>query len=298
MNTVAILTPLNNKVFADLAKVLTMSFIELGWQAMWIGDKDQVKECARELDLAVVLTPFDYKDIQKILPRTKKVLYQLEALPWPNKIHATRRKYWQWEERQNLINQYDYVFEHDKGNIANHYRWYHLQRPVFYVPIGYSPIFELPKNVSQRNVALFIGSDNDHPRYVHRNRTLRHLQSKLKKRFAIATDRWGDKARQTAKNAAVNVNIHQNNIASFESMRIVGLLMSNKCFVMTESCEDMGPFEHLEHLVVTKHQDMAAEISYYLNVEWERKRMANNAYNYIKEHYTMTQNLKEVLKQL
>jgi hypothetical protein len=298
MNTVAIITPLNNIVFGDLAKALTMSFMELGWQSMWLGDKDQIREYAKSLDLAIVLTPFDYKDIHKILPRTKRVYYQLETLPWPTKIHLTRRKYWQWEERLEMMNNYDYVFEHDKGNITNQYRWYDIRRPVLYAPIGYSSAFELPKKVSQRNIALFIGSDSDHPKYVHRNRTIRHLKGKLRRRFAIATDRWGDKARQAAKNAAVNLNIHQNNIPSFEAMRIVSLLMSNRCFVMTEPCEDMGPFEHLEHLVIIKHQDMAPEISDYLNKPWERERIADNAYNYIRKHYTMTQNLKEALKQL
>jgi spore maturation protein CgeB len=81
-------------------------------------------------------------------------------------------------------------------------------------------------------------------------------------------------------------------------MRIVALGMSNNCFVITEPCEDLGPFEHLEHLVVVKHQDMAAEISFYLNSPWERDRMANNAYNLVKKRYTMTENLKEAVKQL
>ena len=298
MKTAAILTPLNNLVFADLAKALTMSFMELGWHSMWIGDRDQVREYAKDIDVGIVLTPFDYPNIHKLLPNAIKVYYQLEALPWPNKIHLNRRKYWRWEERLELMQLYDVVFEHDQGNINNHYCYYPFKRPALYVPIGYSPVFELPKKVAQRNVALFIGSDSDHPQYTHRNRTLRFLREKLRKRFAICDSRYGDKARQTAKNCSVLVNIHQNNIPSFESMRIVALGMSNNCFVMTEPCDDLGPFEHLEHLVVVKHQDMAAEISFYLNSPWERSRMATNAYNLVKKSYTMTENLKEAVKQL
>jgi len=298
MNTAAILTPLNNLVFGDLAKALVMSFIDLGWHAMWLGDKDHVRESAREIDLAVVLTPFDYPDIHRLLPRATKVLYQLESLPWPDVIHVSRRKYWKWDERYELMRLYDYIFDGDMGNFRHHYRWYQLQRPILYLPIGYSPAFELPKKVSQRNIALFIGSNSDHPQYTHRSRTLRFLNAKMGRRFAMATNRYGDKIRQTAKNAAVHLNIHQNNIKSFESLRIVSLLMSNRCFTITEPCDDLGPFEHLEHLVVISHRDMAAEASYYLNVQWERERMANNAYNYIRKHYTMTQNLKEVLKQI
>ena len=298
MKTAAIITPLGNCVFGDLAKALTMSFMELGWQSMWLGDKDQIKENARGIDLAIVLTPFDYPDIHRLLPRTTKVYYQLESLPWPDRIHLTRRKYWKWEERLALMQHYDFVFDHDMGNFRHHYRYYQLQRPCLYFPIGYSPVFELPKKVAQRNIALFIGSNAEHPQYTHRNRTIRFLSAKLRRRFAIATSRYGDKARQAAKNAAIGVNIHQNNIESFESMRIVGLYMANGCFVVTEPCDDLGPFEHLEHLVVVKHQDMAAEISHYLNTPWERDRIAKNGYDYIKKHYTLTQNLKKVLEQL
>lgn len=298
MKTVAIITPLNNAVFGDLAKALTMSFIELGWQAMWVGDKDQIRENARSIDLGMVLTPFDYPDINKLLPHSTKILYQLESLPWPDTIHVTRRKYWKWEERYELMRLYDCVLDHDMGNFRHHYRYYQLQRPCLYFPVGYSSVFELPKRVAQRNIALFIGSNSDHPQYTHRNRTIRFLSAKLRRRFAVATSRYGDKARQAAKNAAVCLNIHQNNLKSFESMRIVGLYMSNGCFTMTEPCDDLGPFENLEHLVVIKHQDMAAEISHYLNSPWEIKRISENGYNYIKKHYTLTQNLKKVLEQL
>lgn len=298
MKTAAIITPLNNLVFNDLAKALTMSFMELGWQSMWLGDKDQIRENARGIDLAIVLTPFDYPDINKLLPRATKVLYQLEALPWPDRIHLSRRKYWKWDERYILMQQYDFVFDHDMGNLRHHYRYYQLQRPCLYFPIGYSPVFELPKKVSQKNIALFIGSNSEHPQFTHRNRTIRNLSAKLRERFATVDDRYGDKARQAAMHAAVCVNIHQNNIKSFEAMRIVGLYMSNGCFVITEPCDDLGPFEHLEHLVVVPHQDMAAEISHYLNSEWEIERIAKNGHEYIKKHYTLTQNLKKVLEQL
>lgn len=298
MSTAAIIAPTDNAIFGDLAKALTMSFMELGWSAMWIGDKDQIREYAHEIDLALVLTPFDYEtDIHRLLPRATRVLYQLEQLPWPEKIHFKRRKYWKWEERFEAMRLYDAIFEYDMGNIKEHYRYYNPKRPVFHLPIGYSFIFELEKRVRERNIALFIGSDCDHPRYTHRSRTLKNLKSRLKNRFATTSSRFADKAKQAAKNSAVNLNIHQNNIPCFESLRIM-MLIANQCFIITEPILYMEPLEHLKHLAVCSHKDMAAEIRYYLETPWERKRMAKNAYRFVTKHYTMTKNLKKVLKEL
>jgi len=300
MSTAAILLPTQNAVFADLAKALQLSFMELGWQCMWLGDKDHVREYANEIDLGVVLTPFDYKDIGTLLPKAKKVLYQLEALPWPTKIHLKRRKYWDWDKLEaQIVPNYDIVWDFDEGNIKEHWKWYgrSLNKPVLHCPVGYSSAFELQKKVSQRNIAMFIGSVSDHPKQTHRSRTLRGLSAKLGKRMQVIVGRYGDKAKQAAKNVTVNVNVHEN-IPIFESMRIVALLMSNRCFVVSEPSAYPGPFEHLNQYVVTDHENMAAEISYYLSCDWERNRMADNAYNFVKEHYTMTQHLREVLKQL
>jgi len=297
MNTAAILLPLDNKVYSELAKALTMSFIDLGWNAMWLGDKDHIREYAREIDLAFVLSPFDYMDIHKLLPCATKILYQLDAMPWPTKIHLTRRKYWRWPELQELIGLYDVVMDADLGNIQEHYKWYDIKRPIFHLPIGYSPAFALEKQVKQRDIALFIGSNSDHPKYTHRNRTIRYLKERVGGRFAMVESRYGDKAKQAAKNAAVNLNIHQNNLPSFESLRVVGLLMSNKCFVLSEPCAYMEPFKHLEHLAIISHKEMPGEINYYLHTAWERERMAKNAHDFIREHYTMTQNLKAVLRE-
>lgn len=297
--TAAVLLPQDNILYADLAKALVMSFMELGWSAMWLGDKDQIREYKRKIDVAVVLTPDDYPDIHRLLPRSTRVLYQLETLPWPERIHLTRRKYWRWEEKLKHFARYDAIWDQDMGNIREHYKWYTIQRPTYHVPIGYSSMFELNKRVRQRKVALFIGKDSNHPRYKHRNRTLRNLKGKLRRNFKLITTRYGDKAKQAAKNARVNLNIHENNVFAFEGLRMVGLLMSNKCFVLTEPCAYMEPFENFKHLVVTKHRDIAAEVKYYLDMaEWEIDRIAQNAYDFIKAEYTMTQHLQRALEQL
>jgi len=298
MQTAAIIVPQDNIFFSDLAKALVMSFMELGWNVMWLGDKDQIREYARQIDLAVVLSPFDYKDIRKILPRTTKVLYQLEALPWPQCVHLKRRKYWKWEERLEAMNSYDAVWEADLANIKEHYRYYNIRRPLIHMPVGYSSIFELDKRVSQRNIALFIGEDGNHPRVKPRRRIVRRVQSLIPKQFKIVKGRYGDKAKQSAKNARINLNIHQNRMQNLESLRVVGLLMSNKCFVMTEPVLH-SPFENNKHWVVVEGKDMAAEIKYYLEMAtWEVDRIAKEGYNFVKNHYTMTQHLKKALEQL
>lgn len=297
MKTAAILLPVQNQLFSDLAKALVGSFMELGWCAMWLGDKDDVREYAKDIDLAVVLTPFDYPDIHKLLPNATKVLYQLETMPWPELVHLKRRKDWKWDQLQSLLPGYDVIWEHDLGNVKHHWKWFQ-QRPVFHLPVGYSPIFELEKRVKEREIALFIGSEMDHRRQKHRQRVLRGLRSKLGKKFQIMSGRYGDKARQSAKNAMISLNIHQGKIPSFESLRVIGLLLSNECFVITEACAEMGLFEHQEHLIVASPNEMAGEVKHYLKTPWERERIAKAGYEFVKKYYTMTEHLKKVLKEL
>jgi hypothetical protein len=297
MKSAAVLLPIENQMFPDLAKALVESFMEIGWTAMWLGDKDDIREYARSIDVAVVLTPFDYPDIHKLLPQSIKVLYQLETMPWPELVHLKRRKDWKWDKLQEYLPGYDLIWEHDIGSIRHHWCWFQ-QRPVFHLPIGYSPVFELDKGVKQRRTALFIGSNTRHRRQRHRDRAIRGLKSKLGKDFQIITGRYGDKARQAAKNAMVNLNIHQGKIPTFESLRMISILMSNGCFVMTEPCRYMQPFEHLEHMVIAPPHEMAGEIKYYWETPWERERIANTGYEFIKKHYTMTEHLGRVIKEI
>ncbi len=227
MKTAAVLLPMQNLQFPDLAKGLVEAFTNLGWNAMWLGDKDHVKQYASQIDLVVVLTPLDYQDIHELLPNSTRVWYQQEAMPWPNRVHLKRRKDWKWDKLQKLITRYDIIWDFDKGNIENHWRYYQ-KRPVFHMPIGYSSMFELNKRVKQRDIALFIGSNINHKRQKHRNRACRLLLAKLKPNFGVVTGRYGDKAKQAGKNAAINLNIHQN-MRVFKSLRIVALLSEATC---------------------------------------------------------------------
>ena len=297
MPTAAILLSQENKVFQDLAKALQLSFMELGWDAMWIGDEDQITEYARDIDVAIVLAPHDYPKIHRLLPRAIRVLWQLEQLPWPTRIHQKRRGHFGWWELQKLVPQYHHIFECDKGNIKEHWRYYKKQ-PIHHMPVGYSSVFELNKKTKKRNVAMFLGSDSTKFCQRHRAKTLKTLKHKLKDQFSLCTGRYGDRARQAVKRSAINLNIHQS-LPLFESLRVVGLLMSNKCFVISEYCYDETlPFKRHEHWAVCDHHKMPSLIKYYLETPWERERMAMNAYNFIKKDYTMTQHLKKALEGL
>lgn len=297
MSSAAILLPNENLVFRDVAKALQLSFMELGWDAMWLSDKDHIREYHKEIDVAIVLTPFDYRDIDRLLPKATRILWQLEQLPWPTRIHEKRRKHFGWDELRKIRLKYDYVFDCDIGNIEQHWRFFAKKQTIAHLPIGYSSVFELDKNIKPAsNKVTFIGSVRPAFCQRHRKKVIKILQRQLGDKFGIIQNRYGDRARQAVKKSTINLNVHQYlPLSLMESLRLIALLFSNKCFVISEPFYNNGPFEHLEHLVFASHRDMVSEIKYYLDTPWERERMASNAYEFVKKHYTMTQHLEKAL---
>lgn len=97
----------------------------------------------------------------------------------------------------------------------------------------------------------------------------------------------------------VCLNIHATRYPTFESGRIVALGMSNGCFVITEPYDPREvPFVDGQHLVVRSVKQMPKTIKHYLDHPEEAREIAERGYNYIKNNYTMTKNLKYALEEI
>jgi len=301
IKTIAVICPLRNMIFRDLANALCLSCKELGKTPLRLSKEHLIKEHVNDIDLAIVLTPFDYPDIRQWLPKSKIALYQLETLPWPHLVHPSRAARWRWPSLKRLIEKnYDVVFDHNQSNIRLHLKQsisWGRHRPLVHLPIGYSSVFDLKEEGTPNGRVLFVGNVSDKPWAKHRRRVLRFLRDKHCKVTHI-DGIYGKEALRLERDAAINLNIHGYDIPVFESPRIIQHIFSNKGFVISEPCEMIDTFIDGIHWRVVSAREMPGLIQYYLKNIEERLQIAENAYNYVKCCYTMTQHLQRALKEV
>jgi hypothetical protein len=292
----AVICSPENLIFYDIAKALCLSFQELGHKTMCLQERSPIRDYASQIDLAIIMTPFEYFDIRQMLPKSMIVLYQLEVMPWTHLVHPAKQKWYKWPQLKDLLSNYDVIFDYDRGNMR--YFWQKIGQDirVVHLPVGYSSIFELTESIKSTNEVLFVGCVYDKKWMKHRTRVLkllndngivvRHIQNI-----------YGDAIIRHMKGAAVNLNIHSTDMPVFESPRIIQYLFSNKAFVISETCNPTNEFvDSIHWRTVVSYGDMPNVIKYFLEKPQERINMAQNAYEFVKKNYTMTQNLKKALE--
>ena len=294
MKNIAIINHGDNYVFGDLGKALGLSFGELGWNVVEVETESEIRSLG-DIDYAIILAPFDYQKIRAWLPKTRIILYQLEILPWTNMIGlpVKRSLNKKWIKLNKLIQlNYDIIWDFTQYNIENNLKRTNSHKTINYFPIGYSPIFDmdyLPETI--RSEVLFLGCSTN-----RRSIILNSLWS-MKCKLNAPKDVYGSMAIQLMKNADINLNLHNNDVPVFEAQRVVQMAFSNKCFVISEPCIQ-APFQHGKHWIVTEQRMLLERINEFLKKPDERKQIAQNAYDYIKSHYTITQHLEKIVGKL
>lgn len=297
MKSIAIVCPRQNLIFDDIAQALCISFMELGWISIRVETREEIKSIAKDMEYALVITPHDYPDIRGLLPNAKIILYQTEVLPWLNRQQKIiswlgRKCDNRWRALRILLNNYDVIFDYDKINIEHNLKYSCTNKKVGFLPIGYSPIFELDEDVPSNDTILLVGNATE--RRFHVFNTILRLDYKIQ----WVRNKYQSDAIKLIKGAAVNLNLHIYDLPMFESPRIIQQLFSNKAFVISEPCRSAIEIKDRLHWGMANLRFFPDMIRFYMKHPDLRLQIADNAYNFVTKHYTMTQKLDEVLRQL
>lgn len=175
--------------------------------------------------------------------------------------------------------------------------------PTALVPMGWAPPFGYPLSLTRDIDVVFLGSMRDR----RRKRIIARLEKELSARGISFIIKDGSPQRGFAFGQERAILLNRTKIM-LNIMRqpwddpVFRLLLAapNGAMVLSESlCPgSTGPFEAGRHFAMSDLKTMVDKISYYLQQEDDRRRIADCAFHYVTEELTMGNMVQRILKVL
>lgn len=261
-----------------ISEALQCSLEELGISAKIVSDEEGGKA-------DIVFIPWSASTNLDKFDYTYSIHITSEQLPYFEDAPEHTKK--MWREKVPELSKYDFLFEHSSQQVeflrAKGYN------NVIHFPWGYTPVLDRWQHTDtlpyDRIDISFIGGVTPRRKKIIQNVGKVHWHTKINK----------ENESDIVTCSRVNLNIKNNNRGCFEAGRVICLLLGNRGFTISEPYEDDVPLVDREHLVVAKAEDFSDTVKYYLTHPEERVKIAKQGYEFVKNYYTMTQNLKEAL---
>ena len=163
-----------------------------------------------------------------------------------------------------------------------------------YVPLGYMPVFGRDLGSARDVDVLFLG-DCWFPRR-------RRILARLHKRGVNLTVRgdfkdpalWGERRTELLNRTKIFLNILKLP-TEFSGLRFI-LGMANGALVISEPVSDSFPFVAGRHFISATAEDLPGAIRYYLENESERRRIADEAYEFVTQQLSMERSVAQLVE--
>jgi hypothetical protein len=160
-------------------------------------------------------------------------------------------------------------------------------------PLGYHPVYGIDLRLDRDIPVAFIGSV-DSPR---RQKLLGSLTDALGKRgvqVQTETSLYGEERTRFLNRTRIILNVLRAR-QDFVGQRFL-LAAANKALVVSEPILDIEPFVPGKHLVVTPPGKMLEAVMYYLENEAERRSIAEEAYEFVRNELTIARMIGRILE--
>lgn len=168
--------------------------------------------------------------------------------------------------------------------------------PTLHSPLGYAQILtaELDERESKSVDIVFIGANSKRRelflsknanwlnRYNCRLILTRFEQPNLKKTPGFYSDR---KRNQLLQSGKILINIHFANRTYFEWHRAL-IAIGNHCLLISEPSDYTDPLVSDRHIIFAEAETIGEVCQYYLENECERRKITEQAYQFVMEKYT------------
>jgi glycosyltransferase involved in cell wall biosynthesis len=277
------LTRSPHRLDCTIAEAVKYSLNEIGIKTKIVGS---YSGRGSKTDLLIVLWGTEGIKLKSYSYKTA-IHITSEQLPFYNE--APERVIERWNKIKQSFKEYDCILEHSSLQtdwlITQSYKAIHF-------PWGYTPTMDVGDTLSTTNYEVcFMGSIT-----ARRKKVLKQLS-----RFKLHDTQVHEERGQMVRQAAINLNIHNadSGRGSFAAGRVVCLQLGNGAFVISELPEqgEILPLIGGKHLVYAAVDEFSDKIQYYLTHKEKRMQIAQQGYQFVKQHYTMTQNLKKALKE-
>lgn len=179
---------------------------------------------------------------------------------------------------------------------------------AIYLPLGYSPAFEMTHSRSRRTRydASLLGNQTD-KNHQRRYSVIKRLKRDGFRVGSIKLPKMVEteynikeilKRNQELLNTALWLHVHRRKThQSFTDIRIVGWGMSNRLCVVSESCVWSPPFRNGVHWVVVEPHKFIGTVRALLNHDPARRlRIAQTGYEFIKTKWRYVDHLQQALE--
>jgi hypothetical protein len=179
------------------------------------------------------------------------------------------------------LKKFDLVFDWSRSNFNYLNKYIDSVRHLPYTRSEVNDLKESSGNIEYQYDLIFIGNyygvDNRRKKILDRLKTKYNVYPKHE-------DLWGIDKINAIQRSKICLNIHYDHSIAFETNRLYEY-MSLKKFVISEYIFDSFDLQDGNHFVsFNSIDDLIVKVSYYLENESERDRIANNAYNYLMQN--------------
>ena len=230
-------------------------------------------------DLCLVMYAHVFYNFPK--DNTIKIAYNWETLrieKWRRLIHRA-------------LGQFNYILEGSKDNLN-----IHLPIQRLWCPIGYDTSFELTPVSGEKYQAALIGYA---PKGSYRRQIINSVERKGFRVWYVEDFNKSvhdEGLSRILHNTAVHLNIHRTpKFTMFESVRVVGMLLSNRAFVISEPSSD-GFLVSGKHYVET--DNFPRSVKYYLAHSEKRSRIAQEGYDYVRTNCRLEDYISACLEKI
>lgn len=213
------------------------------------------------------------------------VLWQTEQLPIKEIIGVGLNRL---QTLEKILPYYEYYFEYNQIHIPfmESRGW----KVDGFIPLGYHKSIDYTKvfyRVNPEWDAIFIGG-------MHGRRIdlVKSLADKCK--LHPKTKAWGDGFYKAIYEAKIGLNIHLEDIDTFESWRIINYLC-NKRLVISEPIVGLEPFVNREHLIVSARDEFIGTVRK-CSKEFEKfTQIAKDGYDFVRKSYRFNDMTKKMV---
>jgi hypothetical protein len=278
------------------ARGMVEAFKELGFDSSLVHDICTLE--TKYFDIVFCAAPSFQQDFRH-RPDAKYIMYQSEQCPREDITCDRANRFWQIVSKE--LPKYDVIFEPFEDHIEYFRRLGYNN--VVQFRVGYHPTFELNYPETNQYDVMYIG----HPagELLRRCFILERLEGYLKANkiphFIPAINRWksvlGEDYNKMLFSSKISLNIHFTHLRYFEYHKLIVDSFCNKRFVLSEEISHLAPFVPGQHIVICNANEFEDQISYYLKSDVERQTIAQNAYNFVKQEFTLVGNLRKALEE-
>jgi hypothetical protein len=274
------------------ARGMVEAFKELGFDSYLVHDIRTLE--AKYFDIVFCAAPSFQEDF-KHRPDTKYIMYQSEQCPREDVYCERASTFWKIVSKE--MPKYDTIFEPFEDHIDSFKKLGYNN--VVQFRVGYHPTFDLGYPSEDKYDVMFIGypiGEQFRRRYI-----LNRLEKYLRDRgapfsFSAPAKRTiGENYSKALFSSKISLNIHYTHMRYFEYHKLIVDSFCNKRFIISEEISNLSPFVSGEHLAICNANQFEDQIGYYLDHEEQRKRIADNAYNFVRTQFTLTENLRQSL---